>query len=161
MESLFIGSINDGFNQDDQDSEPPPQVLSQNINEGAQMTKRVSSKTNNKTTPPTNRVKKKANPSTAVKLPPPKTVPSQPRNHSTLEGDLEGVIPTAADIQLREVYGDHIHQNDGSHLDGGISSDQYWQEKWKEMITLPSRRVILPSGVFGRRFLDILISELK
>ena len=36
---------------------------------------------------------------------------------------------TPADVKLIEVYGDSIHQNDGTHLDGGIgeAKDQKWQ----------------------------------
>ena len=31
-----------------------------------------------------------------------------------------------------KVFGDHIHQNDGSHLNGGVSSDKWWKKQWIE-----------------------------
>ena len=33
--------------------------------------------------------------------------------------DLPGYVLKKADCRLGEVYGDHIHDNDGTHLDGG------------------------------------------
>ena len=41
------------------------------------------------------------------------------------EPDLPGYIVTDVDRKLQEVYGDYIHQNDGSHLDGGIADDAF------------------------------------
>ncbi len=41
-------------------------------------------------------------------------------------GDLPGYKPTEVDQKLKEVYGDYLHQNDGSHLDGGIQDDAEW-----------------------------------
>lgn len=38
-------------------------------------------------------------------------------------GDLPGATISEADLKLLEVYGDYIHQNDGTHLDDGV-----WQE---------------------------------
>jgi hypothetical protein len=39
---------------------------------------------------------------------------------------------TPADHCLMEVYGDTIHLNDGTHLDGGIgvANDLIWQRRW-------------------------------
>eukprot|EP00957_Ditylum_brightwellii_P134106 10224214-Ditylum_brightwellii.AAC.1 len=37
--------------------------------------------------------------------------------------DLLGFELTAADWKLMAVYGDTIHRNDGTHLDGGIAED--------------------------------------
>jgi hypothetical protein len=35
------------------------------------------------------------------------------------------------DLKLKEVYGDYLHhQNDGTHLDGGIKDDALWQDCW-------------------------------
>jgi hypothetical protein len=38
-------------------------------------------------------------------------------------GNLPGVTILPADLKLMEVYGDYIHQNDGTHMDGGIQED--------------------------------------
>jgi hypothetical protein len=39
-------------------------------------------------------------------------------------------VTSEADIKLMSVYGDYIHQNDGTHLDGEIADDTLWQERW-------------------------------
>ena len=44
-------------------------------------------------------------------------------------GDLPGYMPTEVNMKLKEVYGNYLHQNDGSHLDGGILDDAIWQER--------------------------------
>ena len=38
-------------------------------------------------------------------------------------GDEPGYNPTPEDLRLREVYGDWVHGNPGTHLDGGITDD--------------------------------------
>ena len=76
------------------------------------------------------------------------------------EGDHEGVFPNPADFKLRRVYGDHIHQNDGSHLSGGVVDDGVWQNRWKTLINLPSRRYVSPQRRIGRRFVEMLVKEL-
>ena len=42
-------------------------------------------------------------------------------------GDVPGYAPTPEDLRLREVYGDWVHGNPGTHLDGGIPEDGLWQ----------------------------------
>jgi hypothetical protein len=71
-------------------------------------------------------------------------------------GDLPGYVPTKADLKLKEVYGDYLHQNDGTHLDGGIQDDAEWQERWRKLVPLPAQRYQAPGGAVGRRFLRIL-----
>jgi hypothetical protein len=45
------------------------------------------------------------------------------------------------------VYGDYyVHQNDGTHLDGGVKEDDVWQAQWRKLIILPSQRYNAPSG---------------
>jgi hypothetical protein len=46
------------------------------------------------------------------------------------EGDTPGSSMTDADRMMDEVYGHHIHQNPGMHLNGGIANDARWQERW-------------------------------
>jgi hypothetical protein len=46
------------------------------------------------------------------------------------EGDIPGSSLTDADQMMDEVYGDHIHQNPGMYLIGGIANDGLWQERW-------------------------------
>jgi hypothetical protein len=45
--------------------------------------------------------------------------------------DLEGHVQSEADRRLIAVYGDTLHANDGTHLDGGIAEDKLWQRLWR------------------------------
>ena len=45
--------------------------------------------------------------------------------------------PTQADLLLREVYGDHVHSNDGTHLAGGVGQDRAWQARWRPLAAAP------------------------
>ena len=38
-----------------------------------------------------------------------------------------GYNPTLEDLRLREVYGDWVHANPGTHLDRGIRDNSVWQ----------------------------------
>jgi hypothetical protein len=75
-------------------------------------------------------------------------------------GDLPGYVPTEVDLKLKEVYGDYPHQNDGTHLDGGIKDDALWQGHWRKLVSLPSNRFQAPGGAVGRRFVRMLTQEL-
>jgi hypothetical protein len=61
---------------------------------------------------------------------------------------------------MDRVYGDHVHHNDGTHLDGGISDDTTWQDYWKRLIVFPGQTYNLPKGKVGKRFLFTLASIL-
>ena len=37
--------------------------------------------------------------------------------------------PLTSAQKIAAVYGDHIHQNDGTHLDGGVVDDKVWQAR--------------------------------
>jgi hypothetical protein len=58
-------------------------------------------------------------------------------------GDLTGAAILEADIKLRNVYGDYIHQNDGTH-------DTVWQEPWAKLIILRAQYYQAPRGPVGR-----------
>eukprot|EP00957_Ditylum_brightwellii_P186304 14184653-Ditylum_brightwellii.AAC.1 len=66
---------------------------------------------------------------------------------------------TAADRLLISVYGDTVHNNDGSHLDGRIGDDKDWQQYWRDLTALPSQRYDVLSGSVERRFL-VLLAEI-
>jgi hypothetical protein len=54
------------------------------------------------------------------------------------DGDLPGATPLSdADILLDTVYGDHVHQNPGNHLNGGVPDDAKWQEHWRQLVVFP------------------------
>ena len=42
-------------------------------------------------------------------------------------GDEPGYNPTPEDLRLQEVYGDWVHANPGTHLEGGIRDNSAWQ----------------------------------
>ena len=41
-----------------------------------------------------------------------------------------GMNITSTMLAFDELYGDHIHQNSGSHIHGGIVDDSVWQCRW-------------------------------
>ena len=72
-----------------------------------------------------------------------------------------GYNPTPEDLRLQEVYGDWVHSNPGTHLDGGIHDNSAWKAWWRDLVVMPSRRYDAPSGRVGRRFVGTLGAELK
>jgi hypothetical protein len=80
---------------------------------------------------------------------------------SKQNGDLPDYILTDADRMMDGVYGDHIHQNDGSHLTGGVSDDIDWQGYWRRLIVFPSKAYDVPSGAAGKRFVRMVASMLN
>ena len=75
--------------------------------------------------------------------------------------DLPGYTVTAADRLLDAAFGDHAHDNDGTHLHGGFSDDALWQRRWRRMAQIATTRYQAPAGRVGRRFLAILTSEFR
>ena len=41
--------------------------------------------------------------------------------------DLQGFVPAHAHQFLVEVYGHHLHPNNGTNLDGGVVDDAIWK----------------------------------
>ena len=74
---------------------------------------------------------------------------------------MTGYAPTPEDLRLREVYGDWVHGNPGTHLDGGISEDGRWQKWWRDLAVMPPCRYDAPSGKVGRRFVNVLMREMR
>ena len=52
---------------------------------------------------------------------------AKPEEGEGEKGDVSGYVPTPEDLPLREVYGDWVHGNPGTHLDGGVKEDGLWQ----------------------------------
>ena len=77
------------------------------------------------------------------------------------EGGEPGYTPTPEDLCLREVYGDWVNANPGTHLDSGIGDDTTWQVWWRDLAVMPSRRYDAPSGKFGKRFVVTLGGDLR
>ena len=75
--------------------------------------------------------------------------------------DLPGYGVTAADRLLDSAYGDHVHDNAGTHLQGGFSDDALWQRRWRRMAQIATTRYQAPAGRVGRRFIATLTSEFR
>ena len=73
--------------------------------------------------------------------------------------DLPDFTPELAHLFLRVVYGDFLHQNDGSHLDGGVVDDAIWQRCWRRLAVKLAVWYATPSGAVGNRFMAILAAE--
>ena len=76
-------------------------------------------------------------------------------------GDDLGYTPTPEDLRLREFYGDWVHANPGTHLDGGICNNSAWQAWWHDLAVIPLRHYDAPSGKVGQRFVGTFGAELK
>ena len=62
---------------------------------------------------------------------------------------------------LKGVYGDFLHHNNGSHLDGGVADDAIWQRRWRQLAAQSASWYAMPSGAVGRRFTAILDAEWR
>ena len=72
------------------------------------------------------------------------------------KGDLPGYIVSPENRKLDEVYGDHIHENIGTHLTGGISTDKQWQRYLKRLLPLPPSHYHVPRGELSTQFITTL-----
>ena len=87
-----------------------------------------------------------------------------PEDDEMGEHDPPPIPPAAASScaqKLERVYGEKIHQNDGTHLDGGVVDDTVWQARWREVMALPPQRYDVPSGRVGRLFVQAVVDEMK
>ena len=76
--------------------------------------------------------------------------------------DLPGYLVTEANRSLMEVaLGDHVHDNDGTRLQGGFANDTVWQHCWRRMAQIATRRCQVPADRVGRRFFAILATEFR
>ena len=73
---------------------------------------------------------------------------------------LEGVVLSVADRRLFQ-NGDHINQNDGCHLDGGITDDDVQQMRWQPLFSKLGSRYRSPQDAVGRRFVKYLTEEFR
>ena len=49
-----------------------------------------------------------------------------PEDSKGTAGDVPGYKPSPEDLRLREVYGDWVHANPGTHLDEGVRDNLAW-----------------------------------
>ncbi len=76
-------------------------------------------------------------------------------------GDLPDIELSDADRMMDKVYGDHVHQNPGTHLSGDIPDDEMWQDYWQRLIVFPSHTYDAPSAAVARRFIELLAELLS
>jgi hypothetical protein len=78
-------------------------------------------------------------------------------------GDLPaGIKLLDADRMMDKCYGDHVHQNAGTHMEGDIPCDKMWQDYWQQLIDFPSQTCDAPFlGVVGHHFVEILATLLQ
>ena len=60
--------------------------------------------------------------------------------------DLPGYVMTEACCFLDRVYGDYVHNKNGTHLSGGVVGNKTWQARWKRMVQLDQRHYLVPQG---------------
>ena len=77
-------------------------------------------------------------------------------------GDLPNYIPTHMDVSIASVFdGEHLRDNDGTQLDGGIKEDKVWQDRHRLLTTCSLNIYDLPSGPVGRSFIKSLCLEIN
>ena len=72
-------------------------------------------------------------------------------------------IPAEADRLMDTVYGDHVHQNDGTHLAGGVNAavDEAWQRRWRSLTGQQQQLYTVPGGEEGKDFVRQFRLELE
>ena len=74
---------------------------------------------------------------------------------------MPGYVPTPEDLRLWKFYGDWVHGNPGTHLDGRVADDGTWQGWWRDLAVKPLRHYEAPSGKAGRLYINALVRELR
>ena len=75
--------------------------------------------------------------------------------------DLPDYIATPTDDLLNILYGDHPHENDGCHLDGGIDNDARWQRYWRRVVGTKAIWYRNPQGRIGKLFIRKLTEIIR
>ena len=93
--------------------------------------------------------------------PPSPEPPVDDTNIPSDNSDLPGYSLTEVDRLLDKVYGDHIHQNPGTHLDGGVADDFLWQSYWRQLVEYPPSFYDTPTGALGKRLVGYFAKLLE
>ena len=75
--------------------------------------------------------------------------------------DLEREELSECHQKLLDIFGDTLHGNGGEHLSGGVANDQHWQNLHHRVISHPHRLYNPPKGRVGKRFIRLLVKEMK
>ena len=73
--------------------------------------------------------------------------------------DLPYFSPERAHLLLQGFYGDFVHHNYGSHLDGGVADNAIYKPRCLQVDSQLGSWYAMPSGALGRRFTAILVAE--
>ena len=70
-------------------------------------------------------------------------------------------LVAAPDHKLIEKIGNTIHQNDGTHLHGGVAvyDDTIWQRRWKKFLVGPQSLYFLSRGKITNHFISLLTAK--
>jgi hypothetical protein len=88
-------------------------------------------------------------------------IPPSMTNAESDTGNLPDYTMSDADRKLDEVFGDHIHQNLGQHLCGGVADTLMWQNYWEHLVVYPSKTYTIPTGAIGKQFIKELAQLLE
>ena len=58
--------------------------------------------------------------------------------------DLPDFTPERVHLLLRGVYGDFPHNNDGSHLEGRVADNAFWQRRWHQLVAQSASWYVTP-----------------
>ena len=74
--------------------------------------------------------------------------------------NFQGFFPAQAHQLMVEVYGDHLQNNDGMHLDKGVAYNAIWQQCWRILAAHTASWYTMPLGTVVRRFTACLKAKL-
>lgn len=69
--------------------------------------------------------------------------------------DLSGDNIGPYNQKLDDVYGDHLHAYPGTHLNGGICDDPFWQTSFEQIMELPQQMFTVPNNAIVKRIITI------
>ena len=75
--------------------------------------------------------------------------------------DLPDFTPERAHPLVQGVYGDLLHHNEGSCLDGRVPDDTVWQRRWHRLAAQLASWYATPYVALERRFMAILSAEWR
>ena len=70
-------------------------------------------------------------------------------------------MKTVADEKLEKVFGDYVHQNNGSHLTRGVKDDHVWQIFYNEILLHTATHYDVPKGKVGKIYLIVLVDKFE
>ena len=91
--------------------------------------------------------------------PPPPAYPPPPKIVLEPDADHMDFTPSIADLALKRVYGDWIHDNPGLDLRGGVSTDELWQRRWRRLQPYTPTLYDVPNTAVGKAVLSQLAIE--